>query len=146
MATVFDVAKYILEQTGRIPALKLQKLVYYSQAWSLVWDEAPIFGEKIEAWTHGPAVPHLFEAHRGRFEVNESVFPQGEIKNLSQSEIDTINSVLDHYGDKTAQWLIDLTHLEDPWLEARKGFFKEPEKVCHNEINHTAMMEYYGGL
>ena len=33
---VHDVVKYILNQTGPIPAMKLQKLVYYCQAWSLV--------------------------------------------------------------------------------------------------------------
>lgn len=47
MASVFDVSAYILETKGPITAMKLQKLVYYAQAWSLVWDEAPIFDEKI---------------------------------------------------------------------------------------------------
>ena len=35
---VFDVAAYILEKIGSMTTMKLQKLVYYSQAWSLVWD------------------------------------------------------------------------------------------------------------
>ena len=52
MANVFDVADYILKECGEMPALKLQKLVYYSQAWSLVWDEAPLFEEEIEACHH----------------------------------------------------------------------------------------------
>ena len=43
MASVFDVAAYILEKQGEMTTLKLQKLVYYSQAWSLVWDEKPLF-------------------------------------------------------------------------------------------------------
>ena len=38
---VFDVAAYILQKTGSMTTMKLQKLVYYSQAWSLVWDEKP---------------------------------------------------------------------------------------------------------
>jgi hypothetical protein len=48
-----DVAAYILKQTGEITAMKLQKLVYYSQAWSLVWDEEPLFSERVEAWRMG---------------------------------------------------------------------------------------------
>ena len=40
--TVFDAAAYILEQSGEMTAMKLQKLVYYSQSWSLVWDEEPL--------------------------------------------------------------------------------------------------------
>ncbi|MBC8146611.1 MAG: hypothetical protein H8E98_01335 [Bacteroidetes bacterium] len=37
--SVYDVADYILKQVGYITTMKLQKLVYYCQAWSLVWDE-----------------------------------------------------------------------------------------------------------
>lgn len=43
MANVFDTAKYILEQSGPMSAMKLQKLCYYSQVWSLVWDDSPLF-------------------------------------------------------------------------------------------------------
>jgi hypothetical protein len=39
MASARDVAAYILSRQGRMTAMKLQKLVYYSQAWSVVWDE-----------------------------------------------------------------------------------------------------------
>ncbi len=49
MASVFDVAQYILEKQGEMTAIKLQKLVYYSQAWSSVWDGEPLFPEKIRA-------------------------------------------------------------------------------------------------
>ena len=49
MVSVFDAAAYIVEKTGEMTTLKLQKLVYYAQAWSLVWDERPLFDEKIEA-------------------------------------------------------------------------------------------------
>lgn len=57
MATVFDVAAYILEKKGEMTAWKLQKLVYYSQAWSLVWDQRPLFAERIEAWGQRASVP-----------------------------------------------------------------------------------------
>ncbi len=50
MATCFDVAKYILTKMGKLSTVKLQKLVYYAQAWSLVWDDEPLFNERIEAW------------------------------------------------------------------------------------------------
>ena len=37
VATVFEVAKYILEKKEKMSTMKLQKLLYYCQAWSLVW-------------------------------------------------------------------------------------------------------------
>ncbi len=55
--SVESVAAYILSQHGKLSAMKLQKLVYYCQAWSLVWDEAPLFQEQIQAWANGPVVP-----------------------------------------------------------------------------------------
>ena len=53
MSNVFDVAKYILQKQGPMTSMKLQKLVYYSQAWALVWDDERIFPEKIELITVG---------------------------------------------------------------------------------------------
>ncbi|MCC6923464.1 MAG: DUF4065 domain-containing protein [Nitrosomonas sp.] len=66
MANAFDVADYILVKQGAISAMKLQKLIYYSQAWSLVWDDEPLFNNKIEAWANGPVVRDLYEKHRGK--------------------------------------------------------------------------------
>ncbi len=144
MANAFDVAKYILGKTGPLTTAKLQKLVYYSQAWSLVWDEKPIFRERIQAWANGPVIPTLFRAHKGKFKVTIKDFPQGNRNRLSKDQKETINSVLFFYGKKSAQWLIDLTHLEDPWKNARKGC--NPGEKCTNEIKLGAMMDYYSGL
>ncbi|WP_449240893.1 Panacea domain-containing protein [Desulfoscipio gibsoniae] len=145
MATVFDVAKYILEKMDRpVSTMKLEKLVYYSQAWSLVWDEAPLFEEHIEAWANGPVVPALYDVHRGRYNVDTKFFKRADTLNLTDLQKDTINRVVDFYGGKSAQWLSDLTHQETPWLEARQGI---PDGERGNsEITLASMAEYYGSL
>jgi len=142
MASVFDVAQYILQKQGTMTAMKLQKLVYYCQAWSLVWDEKPLFDEKIEAWASGPVVHELYNAHRGMFTVPS--LPKGNSENLSIVQKETIDAVLDFYGDKSAQWLSDLTHIEAPWSLARKGF--EEGENCENEITIASMSEYYSEI
>ena len=142
MADVFDVAKYILEKQDSITTMKLQKLVYYSQAWSVVWDEKPLFGEKIQAWASGPVVRELYEVHKGEFRISD--LPKGNIDNLTQEEQETIDAVLQAYGDKPAQWLSDLTHMEKPWNEAREGF--DPGDNCENEITPASLAEYYSSL
>jgi uncharacterized phage-associated protein len=143
-ATVFDVAKYILKKTGSITTMKLQKLVYYSQAWSLVWDEKPLFSEKIEAWSNGPVVRELFERHRGSFKISASKLCQGDARRLKKEEKETIDGVLSYYADKPSQWLSDLTHAEDPWREARAGL---PAMIRGaNEITLESMARYYGSL
>lgn len=121
--------------------MKLQKLVYYSQAWALVWDEKPLFKEKIEAWANGPVVPDLYETHKGKFNVSSW---QGKISNLSGEQKETIDAVLKVYGEKTSQWLSDLTHQESPWTDARAGL--SPGTRSNKQITHAAMAEYYGSL
>lgn len=142
MATVHDVAAYILKKTGEITAMKLQKLVYYAQAWSLVWDEKPLFQAQIEAWANGPVVPELYRHHRGFFKVRD--WPKGNPHALSKEQKDTVKGVLNFYGDKSSQWLSDLTHSEEPWRQARKGYVPGERGEC--EITHASMMEYYSGL
>ena len=116
----FDVASYILQKMGEMSALKLQKLVYYSQVWSLVWDEKRLFEEDIEAWANGPIVKNLFHYHRGTYQISSVLI--GNPRLLDQEQRDTVDAVLDYYGDKSAQWLINLTHMENPWIQTRRGY------------------------
>lgn len=141
--SVLNVAKYILEKQGEMTAMKLQKLVYYAQCWSLVWDDKPLFDERIEAWANGPVCPSLYNAHRGKFSVAEGMIA-GITSDFSEEQLETIDGVLGFYGDKSAQWLSDLTHIEAPWKDAREGV--PIGERCNREITHAAMVEYYGGL
>ncbi len=143
--SVFDVAVHILEKQPKrqaITAWKLQKLVYYCQAWSLVWDEQPLFKEKILAWANGPVVKELYQLHKGQFRVEK--LSKGNSENLSTEQKDSVNHVLKAYGGKTAQWLSDLTHMEDPWLEARNGL--KPGERGDVEIKPSTMYEYYSSI
>jgi len=142
MANVFDVAKYTLEKQGSMATMKLQKLVYYSQAWSLVWDEKPIFPEYIKAWASGPVIRELYNLHKGKFMISR--LKKGNVDNLKLEEKETIDAVLKFYGDKPAQWLGDLTHMENPWRDARQEF--SPGQNCDKEITLASMCEYYSSL
>lgn len=142
MVSADDVAAYILERHSPISAMKLQKLVYYAQAWSLVWDDRPLFGERIEAWANGPVVRSLYERHRGHFQV--SGWRWGRPERLDGNACSTIDAVLGYYGPRSAQWLSDLTHREEPWKQARRGL---PEGERGNrEISLESMMDYYSSL
>lgn len=142
MADVFDVAKYILQEQGQMTTMKLQKLVYYSQAWALVWDEKPLFLEEIQAWASGPVVRELYDIHKGSFAISD--IENGDIDSLDKEQKKTIDTVLKAYGSKPAQWLADLTHMEKPWLDARGDC--EPGEICENEISHASTAEYYSSI
>lgn len=144
MATVHDVAAYVLERQGEMTAMKLQKLCFYSQAWSLVWDDAPLFSEPFEAWANGPVAPALYREHSGLFTVRPSDLTRGDPTTMTRPQIATVNAVLKYYGKKTAARLSDLTHNERPWLDARGDL---PAGARSNvEITPSAMVEYYGAL
>ena len=55
-------------------AMKLEKLVYYSQAWSLAWDGEPLFNDDFQAWANGPVCPTLFYSHQGHYVVAENFY------------------------------------------------------------------------
>lgn len=144
MATVFDVAKFVLEKQGEITAMKLQKLVFYVKAWALVWDEEELFKEEFQAWANGAVSPALYDRHRGMFRVNASLFSDADSSIFSPSQIETIEKVLEFYGNYTAQQLSDINHQEDPWLDARGEL--NPMERCTTVISPAAMSEYYSGI
>lgn len=142
MPSAHDVAAYILQKRGNMTAMKLQKLVYYSQAWALVWDEEPLFEERIEAWANGPVVRELYNEHRGWFRVGK--WPKGDASALSTAQRETVDAVLRAYGPRPAHALSELSHSEAPWKDARKGL--APGERGSREITHASMAEYYDSL
>ncbi len=131
--TARDVASYTIQAMRKrgenVTNLKLQKLLYYAQAWHLVFHKGvPLFPERIEAWLHGPVVPPLF----GEYKHNMWQPIQDEVTavELPEEIRDHIDEVLEAYGDLTASELSRLTHTEEPWLKARHGIpSDEPSTV-----------------
>jgi uncharacterized phage-associated protein len=145
MASVFDAAQYIINRKKRITAIKLQKLIYYCQAWSLIWDDTPLFSEKIEAWANGPVVAELFHRFKGCYDIPADAVV-GDPEALTAAQKETIDGVLDYYGDKSTAWLVELTHMEDPWKNARKRAKALPGQKCDEVITLEEMANYYSGL
>ncbi|WP_235661579.1 Panacea domain-containing protein [Mycobacteroides abscessus] len=125
-------------------AMKLQKLVYYSKAWHLVWEDSSLFPEGIQAWANGPVVYELYKVHRGKFEVTAKTIGDGDPGRLSPNEKDSVDIVLKHYGHLKAYELSDMTHREAPWRDARGDL--PAGAACSTEITDAAMYEYYLGL
>jgi uncharacterized phage-associated protein len=145
--TVMDTAQSVIDRLGpeKLTTIKLQKLVYYCQAWSLVWDDAPLFPEKIEAWANGPVVPELFRRFKGEYYVPAEA-RIGNAEALSPPQKETVEAVCAHYGDKTTAWLVELTHLEAPWKNARERARAQAGELCTEIITISEMAEYYSSL
>lgn len=142
--TVFDLAVRILEKSGPMTPMKLERLCYYAQAWSLAWDDAPLFGNRIEAWISGPVCPDLFAAHAGLHTVDASAFPSGNPEVFSQKQCETIDLVLEAYGSWTSGELSAKAKTESPWVDARTEL--SPNERGSREITWESMAEYCQGL
>lgn len=142
VASAHDVAAYVLAKRGPMSAMKLQKLLYYAQAWHLVWDEHPLFPERIEAWANGPVIPAIYAGHRGQFTVEN--WPDGDAGRLTATERESVDVILGFYGDLDARKLSHLTHAEAPWLDARAGL--HPTERSSRTITTASMHEYYSSL
>lgn len=139
MAKVADVAQYILDKTGTIYTWKLQELVYYAQAWHLVWTDEPLFDDDIQAWRSGAVCPALHKKYNGSGEI--ATIDGGDSSRLTDEECEAVDAVLDAYGKFDGQDLINLTYTEKPWQDARIGL-EEDEKGSQT-ISHAAMKTFY---
>jgi uncharacterized phage-associated protein len=144
MANVFDAAKHILGQRGEMTAMKLQKLCYYAQAWSLAWDDEPLFPEDFQAWANGPVCPELFRRHKGLYRVDESLLKDVPQMEFAAAQAETLVAVLDYYGGMEPHTLSEITHKERPWRETREGV--PPGDSCERVIPKQLMQDYYSSL
>jgi len=114
MVDVLDVARDVLNRVGEMTTGKLEKLVYYCQAWSLAWDGVPLFKEDFQAWASGPVCPELFATYKGRFWLSQNYYNGRPAYPFTTVQTETIEAVLNGYTDKEPQWLSELTHKERP--------------------------------
>ncbi|WP_286915685.1 MULTISPECIES: Panacea domain-containing protein [Pseudomonas] len=127
MHSCFDVAKYFLAQSSEdagdlISNLKLQKLVYYAQGFSLALNGRPLFNEQIEAWLHGPVVPELYHQYKACGSGHIPHPDAFDLDTFSVEERELLDEVYEFYGQYSAWRLRQLTHDETPWRESyREG-------------------------
>ena len=143
--TALSVAEYFLEraksENKKLTNKKIQKLVYYAQAWSLVANDEPLFSEKIEAWVHGPVIPSLYEHFKvfGFGPILHSATSASD--HFSKKQVQLLNDVWKVYGKYDAEYLELLTHSELPWQKAREGI--SDVEHSSNRIDLEVMKEFY---
>jgi uncharacterized phage-associated protein len=142
---VADYFIWLANSTGSfISNLKLQKLVYYAQAWHLALNGMPLFDEDFEAWVHGPVIPTLYHEFK-EFSwkpIFKEVDEQHLLDSLGDEAFGFLQEVAEEYFCCDAYELERMTHAEAPWLRARGSL---PLDAPSNEVIHKEWMkEYYG--
>lgn len=147
MYTALQVADWFRGAVDRdagdaITHLKLQKLVYYAQAWSLALLDRPLFAEDVRAWAHGPVVLsvwHEFKRHGW-----DALPPPDEVPEFDDESAELLRDVMRSYGEHSARKLEELTHAEEPWLRARGSL--PPEASSSAVIPTEHMRRFYQKL
>lgn len=147
--TAKQIAEYFIAKTynegGKMTQKKLQKMLYYAQAWSLVFREEELFGDRIEAWLHGPAIYAIYQEYKSfgfshiRKEIDNDL-----ISKISAPTKKFLDDVWKIYGKYDADYLELLSHNEEPWQKAREGVGEF--NASKNEISHASMKKFYGDL
>jgi uncharacterized phage-associated protein len=123
--------------------LKLQKLVYYAQAWYLANFDKPLFNEDFQAWIHGPVIPKLYREYK--LNGSQAIEKQIKIKDIRDEFSDEIFNFLKEvakiYMPYSAYQLETMTHQENPWIEVR-GDAEDDEK-CNKIINKELIKKFY---
>ena len=152
------IALSLLTKKMSVSPLKLQKLLYYSQAWSMVFfgRDRQLFAEVPQAWVNGPVYPVIYEMWRSRnmcehlmpsdFGIEEDMVESAfedttKNLNLDGDEIQLLEQIVLKYGSKSQNHLIFLTHSELPWCEKREGL--EPYERSTKELSLDTMYNYY---
>ncbi len=142
MLSCFDIASYFIKlanETGSfISNLKLQKLVYYAQAWHLALKGAPLFDEDFQAWIHGPVAPNLYQKYKsyGWEPISEDAQP-----NLPPEVLQFLAEVAEEYFALDAYELEQMTHIEAPWNRARGTL--APDEPSSATIQKEWIKEYF---
>ena len=170
MTPALFVANYIIEYSNRrgysINNLRLQKLLYFINARSLVETGKPIFKESMQKWRYGPVVPDVYHEYKqyGAFEISSSdivkekvdlifgksehEFPDIRIEQYNQDKISSemkrlIESTIDGLNKFDAFDLVDITHKHPMWIDdeekimrGEKGLSYDNDKIKSYFDNH----------
>lgn len=136
---IYDVAKFFLQKGGPIISMKLQKIVYYAQAWSLVLRGKALFPERILAWSYGPIIYELYEQHKHNFVV--TYLKYGDPTRLHDDEKAFLEKIYAYYSKFSYSELSQMTHSEDPWITAYRNTMHE--EGSSSVISLESMEEFY---
>lgn len=145
--TADNIAKYLVylasqalvgdnQEREGITNLKLQKVLYFAQAYYLAKLNRPLFSDNIEAWEYGPVIPGVYRKYRKN--GSNPIISEEDKSSLAEEDKEAIQKIWSTFGGYSANKLVDITHAHAPWKDA----YQTQSKV----ISHRALKEYYAPL
>ena len=137
------IARYIISRQSEcnrsVSNLRLQKLLYFVQAYFFLSLDEPCFKNRIEAWDFGPVVPEVYHKYKrfGSMIIQEN--EKCSIEDIDEEDCQKIDEMLDACADKTTRELVNITHEQKPWKRAYKNLFS-------NEITQESIRDMFAEM
>lgn len=131
--------RFAYEVGDPITNLRLQKLMYYAQAWYLALNGERLIPDRFEAWVHGPVCPPVWERFAGyRWNPISEEVPEPRLPGEVENHLREVEEV---YGGLLTWDLERMAHAEEPWLYAREGL--PPDAPSTKVISEERMKRFY---
>ena len=153
MYKAIDIARYVIyychQNSYSISNLKLQKLLYFIQAYFLLEKDEECFTDNIEAWDFGPVIPNVYHKYKmyGSTNIpNQKIYEELDIDTKTgkvdfiKKEINyniicyadkrLINSLLNKFADCSSTYLTQVSISQKPWISA---YVKNECKIISTE-------------
>ena len=139
------VIAYVFATLEEVTPLLLQKLLYYIQGVYSALYGAPMFVEDCRAWVHGPVFAEVYDLFK-EFKYNpidDARFAvlDGTKDVLTENERSVIDLVLNTFGMYGGKTLEKITHKEEPWIIARKGY--DDDIPSQEILSKESIKEYF---
>lgn len=152
MTDALNVARYIIKNYYKyhkndLDSVKLEELVYYSQAWTLSFTNEPLFRNRIQAGINGPICPDLYKVCNRHNEVSKNSLLDKSNYNqnvFTNSQKIIMDNVIRYYGNHSSWYLVLLSCKELPWLLTKDGIPRD--KPCKKTISMNVMRNYYKSM
>ena len=140
-----DVAIYFLRKE-EMSKFRLSKFIYFAFCWSIVYIDAYLFNEDIEAREKGPVIPSVqdfFDSDQDKISINSLSKEQlKHSKKFTEDEERVLDIIYDKYAKLSDSELSYITHEDNqnptPWHQA----YKKGKTVIPKNI----IIEYYRKL
>jgi len=141
---ITDVANWFLSKES-IQHKRLQKLCYYAVSWHYALLDAPLCqNDEFQAWVRGPVNRKLYEKYKNKKWLPISKVPDSSVPDFDAYSEEVLAFVWESYKDCSGDFLMKLTHSEEPWKNARGTL--RPLELAENPILVEDMKNYYRAL
>lgn len=143
-------SKYILKKSGKMNAIKLQKTMFFVEAFHLAIFNKSLVGENFEAWVNGPVLRSVYNEYKSQSKASYIIsVPEFDETSFwrqfeNPKQLYTIDKVIEYLNRFDSRSLSESSHRHLPWKEAREGL--TANEKSDDPISKDLIRKYYRKL